>query len=117
MARSRGAVWFRAATAISTARPQEAGRTGAALYFGSVRAVVIQTSTLFTAPPTTGPFPKRGWYRAATAISTGRHSRAGRAPIANLAAVPCFGSVRAAPTRVFTLLQAIQTMEPIHLRR
>ncbi len=72
--------WYRAATAISTGRPLSAGRTVAiaARCFGSVRPATTHSFTPLAVPPPTGPGHMPGWRRAATEISTGRLSKAGR---------------------------------------
>ena len=65
-----------------------AGRTAAAPCFGSVPAAAKRICTPLAAFPTMGSIHKPGWFRVATAISTGRPFSAGRTTTA-----PCSNSM------------------------
>ena len=88
-----------------------AGRTATAPCFGSVPAAATRLFTPLLSPPTMEAIHLPGWCRAATAISTGQPFTAARTAWA-----PCFGSVPAVATRIFTPLPAIPPMGRIQCR-
>ena len=155
--------WYRAATAISTGRPIDGRgeRHGRHRVSDQSQRQSTRIFTRLAAPPTMGDVHMPGWCRAATAISTGRpyggtnddgtvfrispsgsytnlysfgsypndgavpHGRAGAGQRRQFlrddlyggtstnciaGAAPCFGSVPAAATRIFTPLAAPPTM-------